>query len=79
MSIALKAKVHNGRIEADAPTSLPEGADVLIVPVADDGLDDDERARLHAALDEAEAEIARGEGSSAEDVLAEARSMINRR
>jgi predicted transcriptional regulator len=39
-----------------------------------DELDDEDRARLHAALDESQAEIDRGEGVPASEVIAELRS-----
>jgi hypothetical protein len=50
---ALKAQVKNGRLIVDEPTELPEGT-VLDLVVADSGdeLDDEERAQLHAAIDE---------------------------
>jgi hypothetical protein len=38
-----------------------------------DGLDDEDRARLHVALEQAQDEIDRGEGIPAEEVLAELR------
>jgi hypothetical protein len=47
--VPLRARVKNGRLVLDEPTALPEGTEVeLALP---DELDDDERARLHAALD----------------------------
>ena len=39
-----------------------------------DELDDDDRARLHAALDASQAEIDRGEGVPASEVIAELRN-----
>jgi len=63
---ALKARVENGRIKLDEPTDLPDGQTVELVPIAEvlalggDHLDDEERAALHQALDEAEADIAAG-------------------
>ena len=50
---ALKARVHNGRLVLDIPTSLPEGTELELV--VDDGkepMDDAERAALLASLDE---------------------------
>ena len=32
----LRAKVKNGRIIVDEPTDLPDGAELILVPVADD-------------------------------------------
>jgi hypothetical protein len=48
---AMKARVRNGRLVLDEPRSLPEGAEVTVVPVeGDDDLDDEERAELHESL-----------------------------
>jgi predicted DNA-binding antitoxin AbrB/MazE fold protein len=56
---ALKARVENGRIKLDQPTDLPNGTELYIVPAAelddivllrDDGLDDEERKRLHESI-----------------------------
>ncbi|MBN1608271.1 MAG: hypothetical protein JW940_16685 [Polyangiaceae bacterium] len=65
---ALKTRVENGRIRLDQPTNLPDGAEVELVIVGGDELDDEERARLHEALDEAEADIDAGRVVSEEDV-----------
>jgi hypothetical protein len=35
----------------DAPTDLPEGAEVSLAIVDDDDMDDDDRAKLHAVLE----------------------------
>jgi hypothetical protein len=69
---ALKARVQNGRLIVDEPTELPEGT-VLELTVADPGdeLDDEERAELHAALEEGLAEMKTGGGVDAADLLAE--------
>jgi hypothetical protein len=70
----------SGRIVVDEPTSLPEGEIVELVPMAEllarggDDLDDEERAELHAALDEAEADIAAGRVVSEEEVWATLRA-----
>lgn len=75
MTHALRAHVKNGRLVLGEPVDLPEGAVVELVPVEDrDDLDDDEHARLHVAIAEARAEIARGEGLPAVDVLARLRA-----
>jgi hypothetical protein len=56
---APKIRVENGRLKLDEPTDLPNGTELYIVPVEqiedvvllhDDGLDDDERKRLHASI-----------------------------
>lgn len=51
MQHALKARVRNGRLVLDEPTTLPEGAEVELVPA--DDLDESERAELLESLDEA--------------------------
>lgn len=64
--LAVKAHVEQGRLKLDEPTSLPEGEVVELVPLAEllarggDALDAEERAELHSAPDEAEADIAAG-------------------
>lgn len=69
---SLKARVHDGRLVLDEPTDLPEGTEVELVPVeAFDGLDDDERRRLHAELHASLEEAERGELRPAREVLAE--------
>lgn len=47
----LKARVHNGRLKLDEPTDLPEGAEVNLAVVDEDEMPDEERARLHGALE----------------------------
>lgn len=72
---ALRARVHNGRLLVDEPTDLPEGAEVLLFPVDDgDDLDDEDRARLHEAIRESQAEADAGQLFDWEDVLAELRA-----
>jgi hypothetical protein len=57
----LKAHVKDGRLVLDAPTDLPEGSEVELYLVEDDDFEPEERARLIEAIEEAEAEIDRGE------------------
>lgn len=45
----LKARVHNGRLVLDEPTTLPEGSEVEL-HIADDDMSDEERQRLHASI-----------------------------
>jgi len=49
----LRAHVHNGRLQLDEPTDLPDGAEIDLVAIEDDGLSPEERAELHASLDRA--------------------------
>jgi len=75
MSAVLRAKVRNGRLVLDEPSNLPEGAEVeLAVIDGDDELDDEDRARLHAALDHADDELRAGKGIPGEQVVAELRA-----
>jgi hypothetical protein len=70
---ALKAHVLNGRIVVDEPVDLPDGTelDVFLYDTEGDDLDDDERAALHAALDEGIADADAGRVVEASVVLAE--------
>jgi len=58
---ALKLRVENGRIKLDEPTDLPNGTELLVVPVGeledvmlmqDDGLGDAEREELLNVIDQ---------------------------
>ena len=69
----MKAKVRSGRLILDEPTDLPEGSEVEVVPLDGDDLDDDERRRLHAALDESEDDVAAGRVRPVSEVLARLR------
>jgi hypothetical protein len=54
----LKAHLKNGQVVLDEPTDLPNGTELYVVPaelgdvvlLRDDGLDDDERKRLHESI-----------------------------
>ncbi len=82
----LKAVVKQGRLTLDEPTDLPEGTVVDLELVdeyayladADDptaNMSDEERERLHAALDQSEREFAAGKGIPVEEVLRELRAL----
>jgi hypothetical protein len=67
----LKAHVRKGRLVVDEPTDLPEGTEVALLPVDGwDDLDDDDRRRLHEALEASEEDLAAGRVRSADEVLA---------
>lgn len=68
----LRARVKNGRLLLDEPTDLPDGTEVNLA-VLDDDLDDDDRARLHVALEASEQEFEAGKGIPATEVIAELR------
>ena len=72
--IAIRARVHNGRLQFDAPTALPEGT-VLDLVADDEGddLDDAERAELNQVITEALVCVERGEARPMQDLLAELR------
>lgn len=72
---ALKARVQGGRLIVDEATRLPEGAEVTLAVIDGDDLDDDERARLHAALEESADDIEAGRVISAEESLKRLRAL----
>jgi hypothetical protein len=75
MTLTLRAHVANGRLVVDESVELPNGAEVRIAVVdAGDQLDDEDRARLHLAIEQAQVELDRGEGVPAGDFLADLRS-----
>ena len=71
MISTIRARVRDGRLIVDEPTDLPEGTelDLVIDDDAGDGLDETERAALHAAIARAWASFQAGEGRPAADVL----------
>jgi hypothetical protein len=70
----LKARVVNGRLVLDEPTSLPEGTE-LELSAADpgDNLDDSQRAQLHAALERSWEQLKAGKVTTATDAISELR------
>lgn len=73
---ALRAQVKNGRLVMDEPTDLPEGSVVPLEISNDwDELDEEERAALHRALDDAEADVDAARTVSIEDVRARLRAI----
>jgi hypothetical protein len=67
--VSLRARVTNGRLVLDEPTTLPEGTEVELAFV-DDDLDDAERGRLHDALDAADDELRAGKGIPGKQLIA---------
>lgn len=68
--MTIKARVHAGRLVVNEPTSLPEGTEVELLPLdPGDWLDDDDRAALHAALAQSEADVKAGRLIDAADLL----------
>ena len=73
--MTIKARVRAGRLVIDEPTDLPEGTELELLPLdPGDWLDDNDRALLHDALRESEADVQAGRLLSAEDVLRELRT-----
>jgi hypothetical protein len=73
--MTLKARVHAGRLVVDEPTDLPEGTEVELLPLdPGDWLDEADRAALHKALRESDADVAAGRLVEAEEILDEIRS-----
>jgi len=73
--MTLKARVNAGRLVVDEPTDLPEGTELELLPLdPGDWLDDADRAALHKALRESDADIAAGRLVDAAKILKELRS-----
>jgi hypothetical protein len=73
--MTIKARVRAGRLVVDEPTDLPEGTELELLPLdPGDWLDEADRAALHEALRESDADVAAGRLVDAEVVLKEIRS-----
>lgn len=73
---AVTARVQHGRLTLDAPSDLPEGALVELVPLDGwDDLDDDDRADLHEALRASRAELEAGDVLATSEVIAGLRAL----
>ena len=70
--MTVRGRVTNGRLVVDEPTDLPEGAEVELWLV-EEALDEEERARLHAALEASEDDFRAGRVIAGEDVIARLR------
>lgn len=46
----IRTSVRNGRIVVDEPTTLPDGHEVELCVLNDDGMSEEERQRLHASI-----------------------------
>ena len=72
--MTLKARVQNGRLVVDEPTALPEGTEVVLLPLdPGDWLDAADRAALHQALAASQEDVEAGRLIDAEEVLRELR------
>ena len=73
--MTIKARVRAGRLIVDEPTDLPEGTELQLLPLdPGDWLDDADRAALHDALRESDADVTAGRLVDAEEILKEIRS-----
>ncbi len=79
----LKAVVRNGRLTLDEPTDLPEGKEVHVVLVDDDGdfaapwMDTDEASAFNASMAASIADEDAGRVMDADVVLAELRAQAS--
>jgi len=75
MTLNFRGQVHSGRLIVNEPIDLPDGSEVTLSVVEDgDELDDEDRARLHEAIRAGQAELDRGEGIPATEVIAKLRA-----
>lgn len=73
--MTLKGQVHNGRLVVDEPTDLPEGTEVVLLPLdPGDWLDTADRAALQRALAASQQDVEAGRLTDAEEVLRELRA-----
>ncbi len=74
--MTIKARVLAGRLVVDEPTDLPDGTELDLLPLdPGDWLDEDDRAALHKALRESNADVAAGRLTDAYEILEELRSL----
>lgn len=67
--------MRDGHLVLHEPVDLPEGTVVDLMPVDEgDDLDDEDRARLHAALDRSQRDFLAGRGIPAEEVVPQLRA-----
>jgi hypothetical protein len=73
--MTIKARVNAGRLVVDEPTDLPDGTELELLPLdPGDWLDEADRAALHKALRESDADVAAGRLVDADEILRELRS-----
>jgi hypothetical protein len=73
--MTIKARVCDGRLVIDEPTDLPEGTELELLPLdPGDWLDDADRAALHAALAQTQADVDAGRHDDAADIHKRLRS-----
>jgi hypothetical protein len=73
--MTIKARVSAGRLVVNEPTDLPDGTEVDLLPLdPGDWLTETDRAALHKALRESNADVAAGRLVDAEEILRDLRS-----
>ena len=73
--MTIKARVTAGRLVVDEPTDLPEGTELELLPLdPGDWMDEADRAALHEALRQSDADVAAGRLIDATDILKALRS-----
>lgn len=73
--MTIKAHVREGRLVVDEPTDLPEGTEIELLPLdPGDWLGERDRAALHEALRQSDADVGAGRLVSAEEILEELRA-----
>lgn len=73
--MTIKARVTAGRLVVDEPTDLPEGTELELLPLdPGDWMDDTDRAALHEALRQSDADVAEGRLVDATEILTALRS-----
>jgi len=71
----LRARVKNGRLVLDEPTTLPDGTVVdLVLDDEGDDLTNEDREALHQALTRAHESIEKGNGRPASEIIKELRA-----
>ena len=74
-AMTIKGKVRAGRLVVDEPSNLPEGTEVELLPLdPGDWLTDADRAALHDALAQSQADVEGGRLIDAADVIKTLRS-----
>lgn len=74
-NMTIKARVNAGRLVVDEPTDLPDGTELELLPLdPGDWLDETDRAALHKALRDSDADVAAGRLIDADEILKEIRS-----
>lgn len=71
----LKARIENGQVVVPKDALLPEGAEVELRVVTDDGMDDAERQALHTSIVRGIEDAQAGRSSDIDDFIAELKEL----